>query len=603
MTDTGRDVGAEVDVAATAAPALGAEVDVAASAAEIDVEITPSQEGTPTPPNAPADAERDVEIEVTGPALPNPTTQEPATDSPSTQKPGDTPRETRVTLQNLIATTATLTATAPNGDGRPTPTEAERDTRNTATETPAAAAAADETAPTPTANGAPETAEAKADPEIAAAPPPDVSTAETKAEEPGQPRQTNNAEPAAATAPPPGVSATQTNGGEPAQPSQAENAPQKDPEPPPEADQAAPAETPPKATAAGSTAEEPTRQPNAGNIPAKTLEPPEAIPPPTDADAPKDQLAGSQTAELLEGVDLEGVDLDALNADQAAETTPSRNAPAIGVAAGGAPSRPDSARDRAERAIARAETLPPLPLGQSNGPTEGLGASQDEPAHPTTVAINGIAACEGILAALRGEVADADGLSYAAVFCQAAIERELLTNVTTAELIASGGPETGHARRTIKRALREAHIWIRRLGRQPRELAPPTVPAQAATGGPATAAHAYEAPATPTKPERPSRRYERAALAALGYTRRTFARAPRGGGNPADGFETAALKAANSAAAGLDHLSNKAWATWLMTNQTTLDLYLDHETTRPGSGDARRLPGWHPPNGNVRKNR
>ena len=185
------------------------------------------------------------------------------------------------------------------------------------------------------------------------------------------------------------------------------------------------------------------------------------------------------------------------------------------------------------------------------------------------------------------------------MFCQAAIERELLTNVTTAELIASGGPETGHARRTIKRALREAHMWIRRLGRQPRQLAPAAVPAPAATNAPAK-----EPPSSPTRHEKQPKHGERAVLAALGYTRRTFARAPKGGGgNPVDGFEAAALEAASSAAAGLNHLSDKAWTTWVTANQKTLDLYLDHETTRPGSGDARRLPGWHPPGRKVRNER
>ena len=57
------------------------------------------------------------------------------------------------------------------------------------------------------------------------------------------------------------------------------------------------------------------------------------------------------------------------------------------------------------------------------------------------------------------------------------------------------------------------------------------------------------------------------------------------------------LEAAASGVNGLNHLSDDAWNAWTGDNREAVDLYMDHETTRAGSGDARRLPGWRPPGG------
>ena len=53
-----------------------------------------------------------------------------------------------------------------------------------------------------------------------------------------------------------------------------------------------------------------------------------------------------------------------------------------------------------------------------------------------------------------------------------------------------------------------------------------------------------------------------------------------------------AVRAARTIARGLIHLDDQSWRAWLAQHDTPVRLYMDHETTVPGTGRPNELPYW-----------
>ena len=103
---------------------------------------------------------------------------------------------------------------------------------------------------------------------------------------------------------------------------------------------------------------------------------------------------------------------------------------------------------------------------------------------------------------------------------------------------------------------------------------------------------------TGTNPD--TRAAERAAvrtgLLAAAYSYRIgggLTRSPEASDSMAMAFN--AIRAAETVATGLTHLDDQAWTAWVVKHEKPIGVYMDHETTVPGTGRPDALPDWREP--------
>ena len=56
-----------------------------------------------------------------------------------------------------------------------------------------------------------------------------------------------------------------------------------------------------------------------------------------------------------------------------------------------------------------------------------------------------------------------------------------------------------------------------------------------------------------------------------------------------------AIRAAETVATGVTHLDDQAWTAWVVKHEKPIGVYMDHETTVPGTGRPDALPDWREP--------